>query len=127
MELVNLLVEKLGITEKQAIGGAGLVLKLAKEKMPPEDFKKVSDIVPEIDKILEAAPEGGLVSSGLGMLNSFIGGNASGLGSLASMVEGFSKLDLDAEKAGNFIPIVLSFIEGKDEGGIKNLLEDVFK
>lgn len=129
MQLINLLVEKLGITEEQALGGTGVVLKLAKENMAPEDFNKISKIIPEIESIIDSAPEGGIVSTGIGMIGSMLGGDKSNnIGNLAKTFEGFSKLGIDSEKASQFIPIVLSFIDEKSEdSSTKDILEGILK
>ena len=119
MELIDQLTGNLGVNETQAKGGAGLLFKLAKDKLSGGDFSKVSAAVPGIDGLIGAAPSGGGVLGGLGEV--FGGG---GLGSLAG---GFSNLGLDAGMIGKFIPIVLSFVQSKGGDQIKDILEKVLK
>ena len=121
MELIDQLTKSLGVNETQAKGGAGLIFKLAKDKLPAGDFSKVSAAVPGVDDLLKAAPaEGGGLLGGLGKMF----GGAGGLGSLAG---GFSKLGLDAGMVSKFIPIILSFVQSKGGDGVKSLLEKVLK
>ncbi|MEI6745858.1 MAG: DUF2780 domain-containing protein, partial [Methylococcaceae bacterium] len=45
-ELTNVLVQRLGVTPQQAMGGAGALLQIAKTRMNPEAFAKLSQQVP---------------------------------------------------------------------------------
>lgn len=127
MELINQLVQQLGIDEGQAKGGAGLLLKMAKDKLGAGDFGKVADAVPGIDSLIQSAPEEGGLGSTLGGLSSALGGGAGSLGSLASLAGGFSKLNLDSGMVGKFIPIILSFVQSQGGDSVKNLLSGVLK
>nr|NIT14315.1 DUF2780 domain-containing protein [Candidatus Dadabacteria bacterium] len=73
MELIELLIKNLGITHTQAVGGAGLIFQVAKEKLDGSDFAEIAKHVTGIEDILAAAPKSG------GLLGS-LGGLASGLG-----------------------------------------------
>jgi hypothetical protein len=126
MELVQQLVEQLGISEEQAKGGAGLLFSLAKDKLGSGEFSQITDSVPGVDDLIGAAPEsGGLVSS-LGGLASAFGGKGDGLGNLASLASGFSNLGLDSGMIGKFVPVVLSFIQGQGSDQASNLLSNLF-
>ena len=119
MELIDQLTNNLGVSETQAKGGAGLLFKLAKDKLSGGDFSKVSAAVPGIDGLIGAAPSDGGVLGGLGKM---VGG-----GGLAGLAGGFSKLGLDAGMIGKFVPIVLSFLQRKGGDQVKGLLEKVLK
>jgi hypothetical protein len=121
MELIDLLTKNLGVTETQAQGGAGLLLKQAKDKLGGGDFSKVSAAVPGIDSLISAAPTGG--GGMLGGLGKMLGRGAG----LASLVGGFSKLGLDGSMIGKFVPIILSFVQSKGGEGVKALLEKALK
>ena len=61
MQLIPTLVSQLGINEEQARGGAGLLFQAAQEKLDAEDFQKLTNHIPEITQLMEAAPpRGGL-------------------------------------------------------------------
>jgi hypothetical protein len=127
MELIDLLTKNLDIEEGQAKGGAGLLFKLAKEKLGDADFSQIAQHVPGVSHLIESAPESGGVTGALGGLTSALGGGTSGLGSLATLAGGFSKLGLDSGMIGKFIPIILSFVESKGGGAVKGLLEQALK
>ncbi len=121
LELIQQLVAGTGVTQQQAEGGAGLLMKLVKDKLSTGDFAHVAEAVPGVQNLIDAAPNP--ESGGLGGL---LGGAISALtgqelGSLASLASGFSKLDLDAGMLGKFIPILLSFLQsrgGEDLAGM---------
>lgn len=127
MELLNQLVQNLGVNEDQAKGGAGLIFKLAKDKLGGGEFTKVAEAVPGVDDLVSAAPESGGAASALGGLGSALGGGAEKLGGIASLAGGFSKLGLDSGMAGKFIPVILSFVQSKGGDTAKNLLSGVLK
>lgn len=126
MELITELVKKLGITEDAAKGGAGLLFKLAQDKLAAGDFSKIAGVVPGINDLIKTAPDSG-VMGGLGKLTSGLGGGASSLGNLASLAGGFSKLGLDAGMISKFLPVILAFVESKGGSTVKALLEKVLK
>lgn len=121
MELIDQLTKSLGVSETQAQGGAGLLFKLAKDKLGGGDFSKVSAAVPGIDSLISAAP-----ASGGGIMGT-IGKMFGGGGSLASLAGGFSKLGLDGGMVSKFIPIILQFVQSKGGAGVKSILEKVLK
>ena len=63
----------------------------------------------------------------LGGLASSIDGDASKVGSIVSLASGCSELGLDSGMVGKFIPMILSFVQGKGGSGVKGLLEKVLK
>ena len=123
MELIDFLTNTLGVNADQATGGAGLLFKLAKEKLGDTDFSQISQHVPGVNELIESAPESGGIAGALGGLASALGGSGSELGNLASLAGGFSKLELDSGMIGKFIPVILSFVESKGGGAVKGLLE----
>ena len=127
MEIIELLTNNLGLEEGQAKGGAGLLFNLAKEKLGDESFSQVAQHVPGIDNLLAAAPKSGGIGGALGGMASSLGGGAGKLGNLASLAGGFSKLGLDSGMIGKFMPIILSYIQGKGGEGVKDLLQGVLK
>lgn len=126
MELVNILKSQLGVQEEQAKGGAGLLFQLAQEKLQDDQFSQISQYVPGMGELLGAAPQTGGMASALGGLASAMGAPAS-LGNLASLAGGFSKLGLNAGMINQFVPIILSYIQGKGGAGASQLLAQVLK
>lgn len=127
MELVSLLVESLGVSEEQAKGGAGLLLKLAQDKLGGGEFAQIAENVSGIEDMLTAAPDeggGGLMGAVGGLMSSF-GGGVGNLGALASLAGGFDKLGLDSGMIGKFVPILLDFVRDRGGDGVADLLGKV--
>ena len=59
MELIQQLAQGLNIQEEQAQGGAGLLFKMAQEKLGDNDFAQVANVVPGISGLIGAAPAAG--------------------------------------------------------------------
>ena len=127
MELIQMLTSQLGISDEQASGGAGLIFKMAKEKLGGEDFSQVSSAIPDVENLISSAPESGGIGGALGGLASSLGGGAGQLGNLASLAGGFKKLNLDSGLVSKFIPIVMSFVQSKGGDSLKGILEKVIK
>ena len=126
MELLQQLTQNLGINEDQAKGGAGLLFKLAQEKLGSGDFGKVSAALPGVGSLIKSAPGAGGLGAAIGSLASAFGGEEK-LAGMASLAGGFSKLNLDSGMIARFIPIILSFAQSKGGDMVKNLLAGVLK
>lgn len=125
MELIGELVSKLGVQEGQAKGGAGLIFKLAQEKLGGE-FAKVAAAVPGAKELIASAPpSGGTAKLVGGLLGAMGGGKAQGLSDLAGLAGGFAQLKLDSGMIAKFIPIILDFTKGKGGQEIMALLANV--
>ncbi|ODB95006.1 hypothetical protein A3194_19775 [Candidatus Thiodiazotropha endoloripes] len=127
MELVQQLISGAGVSQEQAEGGAGLLFGLVKDQLSSGDFSQVTNAVPGIESLIDAAP-----SEGSGGLGGLLGGVASAiggeqLGNMASLASGFSKLDLDAGMIGKFVPIVLSFLQSQGGDGLSDLVAKVLQ
>lgn len=127
MELVQMLMSQLNVSKEQAQGGAGLLFKMAKEKLGAEDFAKVANAVPDAASLISSAPKAGGVSGALGGLASSLGGGAGQLANLASLAGGFKNLNLDSGMIGKFIPVVMSFVQSRGGDTVKNILGKVLK
>jgi hypothetical protein len=125
-DLAGTLVKELGITEKQATGGAGALFNMAKNSMKKEDFSKVAEAVPSMDKLLDSAPSLAKIP-GAGKLASLVEGGAGKAVGLASLADQFSKLKLDKEMIGKFTPVVLSYVESKGGSTVVDLLKGVWQ
>ena len=126
-ELISSLVSQLGIQEGQAKGGAGLLFKLAQEKLGG-DFSSVAGALPGVADLIAAAPQAGGAAKLVGGLLGAIGGDkAKGLSNLASLAGGFSQLKLDSGMVAKFVPVILGFVKGQGGQGIADLLTKVLK
>jgi hypothetical protein len=123
VELIRQLVSQLGVQEGQAKGGAGLLFKLAKDRLSGGEFSQIARSVPGAEGLIKDAPQSGGVMGAIGDLASKFGGKAGEMGTAASLAGGFSKLGLDSGMVGQFIPIVLSYVQGTGGDAAKHLLE----
>ena len=127
MELIQMLVQQLGVSDEQASGGAGLLFKLAQEKLSSGDFSQMEGAVPGVENLISSAPQAGGLAGALGGLVSSFGGGGSQLAGLAELAGGFKNLDLDSGMIGKFIPIVLSFVQSKGGDALKQMLAKVLQ
>jgi len=125
-ELVGSLVSKLGITPKQAEGGAGALLGLAKGKLKTEDFAKVATAVPGTERLIASAPaaEAPASTGALGAAAVALGGKTAGLAGLAPV---FGKLGLKGDMAAKFVPLVVDYAQKKGGDTVGKLLGGVLK
>jgi hypothetical protein len=122
VELANLLVQKLGVTEQQATGGAGSIFQVAKNALSGEDFSQIANVVPGIDQMLGAAPELESSSGFMGGITSLFGGGDK-LEGMAALQGAFEKLGLSSGMAGQFVPIVLDYVREKGGDAVMKLLQ----
>lgn len=130
-DLIKNLVSEAGVDETQAAGGAGLLFKLAKDKLSSGDFSSVTSALGGgVEDLISKAPAAGEESSGggiAGMLGSVASmAGIGGLGSLGALAGGFKALNLDASSITKFVPVVLGFVQSKGGDQAKSLLEGVF-
>lgn len=111
--LVQLLSNNLGVTKKQATGGAGSIFNVAKQNMTVDNFKKVAKAVPGIDKMMAEAPKADGAKGVLGSASSLAGGSASSAAGVASLAGSFSKLGMKADMVNAFTPIILDYVKAK--------------
>lgn len=105
--LVDSLVSELGITQDQAIGGAGALMAYAKQDLAEADWSQLAQLVPEASTLAEEADMGGVMNS----LGEVLGDSAG----MAQVLEQLSKLGLDADTITRFAPAVLDYV--KQQGG----------
>ncbi len=126
MEIIEQLVSQLGVDEAQATGAAGLLFKLAKDQLSSGEFGQLRAAVPEIDQLIETAPDvGGERLGSLGALASAFGGKIGALGNLASLAEGFNDVGLDSGMVAKFLPVVLSFVQSQGGHRLRDVLAGV--
>ena len=107
--LLPSVVQALGVTEDQAKGGLGAIFMAARATLSPEDYRLISDAVPDIDNYIAAAPP----------VNQLIGGAMNLLGSsaqstsAANLVTQFNELGLGADMIKGFSGQAIDFIKAK--------------
>ena len=121
-ELVGRIVDELKVTPKQAEGGAGALLGLAKQRLKPDEFKEVSDAIPGTDGLLTAASSAAS-TSGIGAM----AGMAKGAAGLASVAGTFKQLGLTPDMATKMVPVLTNFVQAKGAAGAAKLLAGALK
>ena len=126
MELIDLLVAKLEISEAQAMGGAGILLRHAKKELSKDEFEQIAAKVSGVDDIIAAAPpsKGGVFAASLGGLLSPLQKSGQ-IGALASLIDDFNALNIDSRSVNKFVSLVAGFIRERGGDGVGNLLDDI--
>jgi len=104
-DLIGMLTKEMGITNKQAEGGAGSLFKFAQEGMTKTDFSKLSDAVPGMDGLLGAVP-------GVGK-KSMLGKAAAAVTGMPAVVSAFEKLGLSQSHVAIMTPLLVNYVEKK--------------
>ncbi|HUH65889.1 MAG TPA: DUF2780 domain-containing protein [Syntrophales bacterium] len=125
--LVQLLTKDLGVTEKQASGGAGSIFNLAKQNLSAGDFAQVSKAVPGINSMMAAAPKSEGATGMLGGASSLLGGGASSVDKAAGLAGSFSQLGMNAGMVNQFMPIIMNYVKAKGGQHTMQLLEGALK
>jgi len=85
--------QRVGVTQAQAQGGAGALLQIAKSKMQAEAFSSLEQTVPGIPGILAAVPaiqQPSALGALAGSLSSMAGLSSGTVGSLVQQLQLFS-------------------------------------
>lgn len=126
-ELTNLLVQRLGITTQQATGGAGALLQVAKTRMNPDAFAKLSQQIPDVQQLIAAVPALKQQSGALGLAGKLasLSGDSS-ISNLVTAVSIFKQLGMKPEEIQKFAPVVVDYVRGNTDeaiaGGLKAAL-----
>ena len=121
--LVPLLMDSLGVTKAQAMGGAGAIFTSAKSKLPAEDFSKVEAAVPGMDELLQSAPRVTGDSSMIQAGKSFLGGGTETLQGVIGLADSFSQLGLSPDMMSQFTPVILDYVQQNGGDAVRSLLQ----
>lgn len=111
-QLTGLLMQQLGVTEEQANGGVGSMLKLAQEKLSAGDFDQIAKAVPGSSKYLDSAKK---------LLG---GGN---VGDKAGLQSTFSKLGMSPDMVDKFKPMLTQLVSTAGGEKYGSMLANVLK
>jgi hypothetical protein len=125
--LINLLTGSLGVSDKQAKGGAGAIFDLVRQKVSSDDFRTVANALPGVDSLLDFAPKSSELGSSIGGLSSSFGGKSQSMGSMAgladSLADSFNKLGLDASMVDKYTNVILDFAKSEAGQSVMNILK----
>ena len=111
--LMKTLTSKLGISDTQALGGAGALLQLAKDKLASGEFDKIAKIIPGSESYLNIAKSVGKISGPLT--------------SLDDVKPIFENLGMSGDLVGQFVPALSGYASMAGGSGISDLLGSVLK
>ncbi|WP_053151483.1 DUF2780 domain-containing protein [Pseudomonas sp. P97.38] len=126
--LLNTLGSELKITPEQAIGGAGAMLGLARNRLSEPQFSELSRSVPGLDQIAGNNAIGGL--NGLGGLlgggsdkSALLDGLLGNVKDIRDLNNAFSALGMDSGMIGQFAPVILEYLgqQGVGSSLLQNL------
>lgn len=117
--LVDILMRQLGVSQQQALGGAGAIFQVAQGSMNPQAFATLSQSIPGMNTMLGAAPASPIA----GGLSSLMGGGNNTLGNMAVLAASFQQLNLSPDLVGQFIPIVTNYVSQTSGQMTANLLQ----
>ncbi|HEV8444488.1 MAG TPA: DUF2780 domain-containing protein [Steroidobacteraceae bacterium] len=124
-ELIDMLVQQLGVSATQAEGGAAVLFKAARDKLGEGEFDKLLGRVPGLDHLMSKAPaSGGGLGGLLGGLAGAVGGKA---GLISTILQGFGKLGLTVDDARRFAPVIMNFLRSKAGPEVAAKLEQILR
>lgn len=121
--LANILVNQLGVNPQQAMGGVGSIFSLAQQRMNPSDFMQLSSSVPGMEQYLSAVPQPSSSRVLLGSAAGLMGDQIAGLGNLATLAGSFQNLGMNTNMIGQFVPVVLQYVQGQSGPALMSLLQ----
>ncbi len=105
--LTDILVQQLGVSQQQALGGTGAIFQVAQASMSSQAFSVLSQSLPGMSAMLEAAP---VVQTPLSGLSGMMGDAGGTLNNATSLATSFQQLNLSPDMIGQFIPIVMNYV-----------------
>lgn len=124
--LTGLLMQRLNVSQAQADGGAGALFQVAKSRMKEESFNQLSQAVPGMQNLLNAAPAMAQEPAGLGGLvegvSAMTGVPSDTITSLGSLVGSFQQLDMSGDMVQQFVPVVVDYVRTSSGDSLANAL-----
>jgi len=127
MTLTELLMDRLNVDKMQAMGGAGLIFKLAKDKLEYSDFAVLSQHIDDLEEIIRNAPKPGGLLGSFGRIAAGISGENSRIAVVTKLAGGFSKLNLDSKQILDFVSIIDSYLRTKNDKAVDGILNKISK
>ena len=121
--LSGLLMERLGVSQAQADGGAGALFQVAKQRMTESAFGQLKQAVPGMDSLLAAAPKASTTVDNLSGGLASVVGKDSAVGTAATLLSAFQQLDLSKGMISQFTPLVVQYVKQQGGAELANLLQ----
>ena len=120
--LTELLMQRTGVTQAQAEGGAGALFQIAKAKMQADAFAQLEQSVPGLQGMLGAVPAltqtGGLA----GRLSAIAGSSGGTAGNLLSVASAFQQQGMSPAMMQQFIPVLIEYVKARSNETLVNTL-----
>lgn len=124
--IISELTKKLNISEEQAKGGLGVLLKFCQEKLAAADFQKITALVGNNwQELIKAAPDAS--ANLLGKLGGFASKFSEKAGAMANLASGFKSVNIDMAKVQQFVDVTLDYLQEKGGPQVKDLLSKFLK
>ncbi|MBL1264803.1 DUF2780 domain-containing protein [Candidatus Methylomicrobium oryzae] len=118
--LTDVLVNQLGVSRQQALGGAGAIFQAAKAKMAPQAFNNLSQSIPDMSDMLAAAPQ---VGPPLSKTMPAVGDVGGSIDTMTSLAASFQHLNMPQSMVNQFIPVVVDYVRTTSGPTTANLLQ----
>ena len=109
--LTGLVTAQLAVTEQQAQGGLGTLFSVAQSTLDGADFQQLSQHVPDMASLLNAAPEVSEKAQGISSLVAVAGKYGDALKSGNEAYARFKTLGIDAAQIPQYIEVTNQFLE----------------
>ena len=123
--LASEIADKLDISLNKARGGAGAIFAYAEDQLDSDDFNDLADSIPEMDSLLDAAPQIDR-NSRFGRMSRRLRDADRSRGGLAGLAASFEELNMDPGIIGKFLPVMYDFLDSSSGERATKLLQDVF-
>lgn len=121
--LTDLLMQRTGVTQAQALGGAGTLFQIAKTKMQADAFAQLERSVPGMQGMLGAVPALSQPTGGLaGRLSSIAGVSGGTVGNLISAASAFEQQGMSPAMIQQFVPVVIDYVKAQGNDALVNTL-----
>ena len=125
IDLSSKIAARVGVSERQAGGGAALLLKAARDKLGGAAFDESIGALPGMASLLASAPREGGMGKLFGGVAAAVGGNRAAM--IATVISGFGKLGMNTGHAQAFVPVIVEHLRGKLDSATADRLEQMLR
>jgi hypothetical protein len=118
IELIPAVMQTLGVNNQQAEGGLGAIFSAAKTTLGDQDFTTLSDLVPNMNDLLAAAPDLAAQATGgdeglVGSLLNSASQYSDTVKTANTLLQQFQSLGLDAGMITQFLQVINQYLEAR--------------
>ena len=122
MDQIIKVASNIGLSKEQCEAATGGIMSLAKNTLGAENYKKITEKIPEVDELVKKHEDGsrdatssgggGLLGQAMGMLGKAdSGGTAGTAGGVAGLLAMLQKQGIDAKEVNKFMPQLASIVK----------------